>query len=309
MAERSGWLPLSVRQGRSAAAIESYEALVAGVPEYARESLLRWIEDYAREVGPDALAELILLLECNLHRGLGGSTLKPGGHEVFRRMYAVGMRPPEMEDFRRRLSHDPNLLLDVIDLTASAMAANPQHVQHQEWLRRLRIILDEAGLEVMLLQSEEFCGLVRRVDTTSGARIAAAAAKPDRAAVHLAAAWAAAYGRHPNPSLAYREAVRAVEAAGKPLISPKNARTSVGTMKRDLRAKPENWRHVLCDDATAGVEPVATMMDLLWNGQLDRHGTDDNRVPLTVSPEQAEAAVHIALTLVEWFRSGALQRV
>jgi hypothetical protein len=51
------------------------------------------------------------------------------------------------------------------------------------------------------------------------------------------------------------------------------------------------------------------MMDLLWYGQIDRHGTDDETVPVNVTQKQAEAAVHAAVTLVEWFISGAFRRV
>ena len=43
-------------------------------------------------------------------------------------------------------------------------------------------------------------------------------------------------------------------------------------------------------------------MRLLWKGEFDRHGTDDANVPLNVGQEQAEAAAHLALFLVEWFR-------
>jgi hypothetical protein len=49
------------------------------------------------------------------------------------------------------------------------------------------------------------------------------------------------------------------------------------------------------------------MLAQLWTSQLDRHGTDDESVPLTVSMEQAEAAVHLATTLVHWFRRGSVR--
>jgi hypothetical protein len=49
------------------------------------------------------------------------------------------------------------------------------------------------------------------------------------------------------------------------------------------------------------------MLDLLWKSQLDRHGTPDETVPLSVSLEEAEATLHLALTLVHWFRTGAIK--
>lgn len=55
-------------------------------------------------------------------------------------------------------------------------------------------------------------GLERRVDPTSTAAaqatIAASSREPSE---HLSAAWAAAYGRSPDPDKAYAEAVKAVD--------------------------------------------------------------------------------------------------
>lgn len=50
------------------------------------------------------------------------------------------------------------------------------------------------------------------------------------------------------------------------------------------------------------------MMRLQWKGQYDRHGSDDEETPLHVGQDEAEAAVHLAITLVQWFRSGAVAR-
>jgi hypothetical protein len=48
-------------------------------------------------------------------------------------------------------------------------------------------------------------------------------------------------------------------------------------------------------------------MQLLWTAELSRHGTADESVPLDVSPSEAEAALHLAVTLVHWFHSGAIK--
>jgi hypothetical protein len=49
------------------------------------------------------------------------------------------------------------------------------------------------------------------------------------------------------------------------------------------------------------------MMELLWRGQHDRHGTGADDSPTDVSQEEAEAAVQIAVLLVQWFRTGVVQ--
>jgi hypothetical protein len=53
---------------------------------------------------------------------------------------------------------------------------------------------------------------------------------------------------------------------------------------------------------------VVGMMELLRTAQFDRHDTTDESVPLAVSREEAEAVVHLALTLVHWFQTGSFGR-
>ncbi|MDQ3679176.1 MAG: hypothetical protein M3378_01260 [Actinomycetota bacterium] len=50
------------------------------------------------------------------------------------------------------------------------------------------------------------------------------------------------------------------------------------------------------------------MGSVLWNGHTDRHGSDDQRMSVPITQEQTEAAVHLAVVLVQWFASGAIRR-
>lgn len=50
------------------------------------------------------------------------------------------------------------------------------------------------------------------------------------------------------------------------------------------------------------------MMELIWKGQSDRHGTEDPSVPLNVSHAEADSAFYVALALVRLFTSGAIAR-
>ena len=52
---------------------------------------------------------------------------------------------------------------------------------------------------------------------------------------------------------------------------------------------------------------VVGMMELLWTLQIDRHGTAAESVPLAVTRERAEAAVHLGLTLVHWSQAGTVR--
>jgi hypothetical protein len=150
--------------------------------------------------------------------------------------------------------------------------------------------------------------LERRVEpaATDAFRIAAAG-NPEP---HLAAAWAAAYGRHPNPSRAYSEAIKAVEAACIPVVIPdaRGARATLGRVIIDLNDHQQAWRlAVHSAGAPSEISPLLAMLRLLWQGQTDRHGGSAPTIPVTTPA--AEAAVHLAVTLVQWFRSGAVHRI
>lgn len=130
----------------------------------------------------------------------------------------------------------------------------------------------------------------------------AAEAANGSAGDHLVMSWNAAYGRSPDPVKAYSEAIKAVEAAMAPRISPQNAKQTLGTMIRDVAAKPQKWTFAIGDD-TSGVEAILRLMRVLWDGQTSRHGgLDATRME---TPEEARAAVHLAGALVQFAVSGA----
>ena len=92
-----------------------------------------------------------------------------------------------------------------------------------------------------------------------------------------------------------------------PLVEPNNGRATLGTTIGELRAHPE--RLTLRLAGTNPTEQVATlvgMMNLIWQGQADRHGTPNPDVPPNVSTAQAEDAVHLSLLLVTWLQTGAV---
>jgi hypothetical protein len=128
-----------------------------------------------------------------------------------------------------------------------------------------------------------------------------------KAGQHLTLAWVAVYGRSPDPGKAYSEAVKAVEVAAQPVITPADTSATLGKMIAVFRDGPGKWEFALKPSSTDPHEAVLQMMRLVWTGQTDRHGTADPEKPLHVSPEEAEAAVHLAVTLVQWFTSAAVR--
>ena len=167
----------------------------------------------------------------------------------------------------------------------------------------LQEILDRSGSAWKVGLDPEWreC-LERRVDATVLAAADREKGQPSKAAEYLRTAWHHLYGRNPNPSAAYRDAVRAVEAAARPVVTPKDDLATLGKMITALNDKPEKWETVIGDVGT-----VRKMMRTIWKSQSDRHGTDDPAKPRNVSKPEAESAVQMAVTLVHLFRTGAIR--
>lgn len=166
----------------------------------------------------------------------------------------------------------------------------------------LRVNADRTGLESRIGETA-FQGVNRAVAAASARTEAGSAGQ------HLAAAWAALYGRNPDPSKSYSESIKAVEAAAQAVVEPRNAKATLGTMLKVLeRSAPGTFSTAIeeKDSARKDVDLVVDMMRRLWQGQTSRHGSQAGTT-LETKP-QAEMAVFIAMTLVEWFSSGHVRR-
>ncbi|SNR75662.1 hypothetical protein SAMN06265360_117110 [Haloechinothrix alba] len=150
--------------------------------------------------------------------------------------------------------------------------------------------------------------LVRRVDPTAedAYRAAVGAADPTTAQL-LADAWRHAYKPDPEPTTAYREAVRAVEQVACPLVLPNDNDPTLGKVIAHLQDAGHKWETVLVAKGgdPGGPEPVREVMSRLWTGQVSRHGGAKNS--RDQDPGEAEAAVHAAVLLVHWLSSGTLR--
>ncbi|WP_199543030.1 hypothetical protein [Prauserella sp. PE36] len=161
-------------------------------------------------------------------------------------------------------------------------------------------------------------GLYRRVDPTATdawrhARKAAEAANRATASEWLATSWRELYGQHPDPSASYSAAVKAVENAALPVVFPdrkeRGKKPTVHQVRTELRKNGDQWRFSISEDDTVqaghgSIEVVATMLDRLLRGETARHADDENRPS---DQAEAAAAVHLAVVLVQWFVTGAIQ--
>lgn len=116
------------------------------------------------------------------------------------------------------------------------------------------------------------------------------------------------YGIEPSPSEAYRLAIMAVEDAAVPVVSPKNAVATLGTVLRDIEQQGD-WRLPMTRerDNASSRDLLVGMLRLLWHGQHDRHGGQPS-APGDVSLEEASVAVSSAVVLVQWFIAGLASR-
>jgi hypothetical protein len=150
--------------------------------------------------------------------------------------------------------------------------------------------------------------LERRVDDTSVAAFErATATASDEASMLLRRAWSATYGRDPEPSRGYGDAVRAVEAVACPLVLPDDPKPTLGKVIGRLRQRPSDWSFILPGERdAAGIAPLVLMLQLLWTAQRSRHaGGPDTRDQLLT---ETEATLSLAVTLVQWFASGFVRR-
>jgi hypothetical protein len=290
------WRPLSVRESGEYA---DYDTLHPGVPRWLRSSLWSWVTGQLR------FKEDFLRIERTFRTELWATRSGRDG---------------ALAELQEQVSHDQELFLDVVDFLLSGFDPQRHAIDEtgfyepsqdvQDVLALTRMLSEAGSLWKVAAISDRHFGLVRRMPQEVEAAAEQVMGKGDKAAQHLRLAWHAVYGRQPDPSKGYREAIKAVEAAAIPVVCPANPRATLGRVINDLRAKPSKWvvdlKHPTPDRQ---VETVADMLDLIWKGQSDRHGDPDPAAPISVSQEQAEAAVHLAVTVVQWFTMGVIAPV
>jgi hypothetical protein len=177
----------------------------------------------------------------------------------------------------------------------------------------LRTLLADAGSAYRVVSKPGPLGLERIVDATvtEAARVAgrsAAASGKAAARDRLSDAWRHAYAPRPDPGLAYYDAIRAVEAVACPFFLPKETSPTLGKVSSHLRDARHKYELVIpAKDATpASIDGVTAMVETLWHGHRDRHEGGHTTAPVSV--EAAQAAVHLAATLVQWLSTGVIRK-
>ena len=261
---------------------DEFYALRDGVPEGLRPSLIDWTValyaspvDDSWEINLDRIRHLERVIDC---------------------WVLLNMLPLSLEFLHTRFSVDHDLLLQATDI-ALQWADDDDAEVLESYLADARSVYcvgtdENQTYQLQFRQSEEMTELLQTE-----------ADQPERAADHLRRAWSKCFRIDPDPNGACGDAVSAVEAAAKPVISPKNAKTTLSSLCKNMDDKLSKWE--TDSEFDGSVQTVLRMMQVVWNKGQYRHGDAD--APLEVSQEAAEMTVHIAVLLVSWFRSGRVR--
>lgn len=147
-------------------------------------------------------------------------------------------------------------------------------------------------------------GLQRRVDPVAQEAFDNATRTQDVASEELQHAWIKAYGREPDASDAWDHAIKAVEAILIDTVVPNQHDPTLGHVIGHLASQGHLWTLVLPGpNNDYSVAPLVTMLRMLWPNP-DRHASPQHR--RTPSLEEAQAVVHLAVTIVQWGRDGQI---
>lgn len=295
---------------------------VEGVPEWMWTSLLLWLMPILSAV---RVANQDLRVELGMAPPEPSPTFVLMAERQFRTKLDFRLEPrTAIESLVAQMRANHDLALQVLALALDQMDMGYLPSEQEQKVAELNAVLMESG-SVWYVASERVPEVLnvhpfgqragyrvvhhlrRRSSPEASSAIARLLHEVPRSATHLSSAWNLTFGPHPNPGEAYQEAVKAVEAAAIPVVSPKNDRATLGSVIRDMRAAPSKWSLVVESGVASprnnvtelnSIDVVIVMADLLWRNQTDRHGVPEGRTALVIEQAQAELAVHLATTFV-----------
>jgi hypothetical protein len=172
---------------------------------------------------------------------------------------------------------DRALAVKVLDYALGEMMLGYDAQGSEPAVEELHRALQQAGANYVVVQPDPYWVRYRLERRTIPAAAAAARAQTSlsgNASDHLGKAWGAAFGREPNSSAAYSEAVKAVGAAAIPVVLPNDPLATLGKVVGELRANPQKYAVVFSKGASpakgstlSALEVVIALADSLWSNQ------------------------------------------
>lgn len=274
------WQRLSVRTGAKAP-----DSLHEGVPLHLTSPIVYWLQGVFGYRTPPSMG------------GMQDGFMRKVAMAARVHLPSHLSRPADIQaHIVETCDRDSEVFLDVIDCVLEQTRGNGAELQKLLTLGGSAWRVSDAGRS-----------LQRRVDAEAQAAASAVIAGGDAAAIEVASAWGAAFGRNPDPSDAWDHAIKAVEAVLIPTVVPTQAKPTLGHVVGQLRTQPEKWQFLLPGhDQQHGVSALQGLLDIIWPNP-DRHSNANTRKP---SAAEGEAVVHAAVLIVQWSRNpGFLQRL
>ena len=269
------WVPLSVRTG-SRMPFKQVEDL----PEFMWPSLLDWAE------GISCSVDVVRRVERKLRIYTGVN--KYSAQSVYELLYSC--------------HYNPSIALDVIDYLLATSSANPSDLEE---------ILSDVGHVFRV--APEGDRLVYRLQPEVWSLYEEVTRPDDQASGYMQNAWALAFGREPDFGEAWALSVKAVEAVLCPLVSPEDAKSTLGKSVGALRDTPDRWSCLLPDreyrvdgrvEVKSGLDGFVDVVAAIGY-QPGRHGGTE---AVEVDGEVARCITLQAATVLGWLREGCLSR-
>lgn len=262
-------------------------SLHEGVPPWMATRFWMWVDAVVKLFARDSVHRVHFIAEYDELRRL----MKPLAPDMHGALLSTALR----------MRKDDDLTLSVADF----LVAQLSFTSHESWNADLDELLSNAGSVWRVGRRLGAAGLERRVPTAVQVASDAVIASTSTAGELLSEAWHAAFGMNPDPEKAYSKAIKAVEEAAKPRVSPKDSVATLGKMVSAMRDQ-KDWALPLQDDEkNPSSDSVVKMMRSLHSGQQQRHGGNGDRA---ATQEEAEAALFLAVPLVQFFHSGLAAR-
>lgn len=269
------WVPLSVRTGHRLPFKQ-----VEDLPEFMWPSLLDWAE------GIPCSVDVVRRVERKLRIYSGVD--KYSAQSAYQLLYSF--------------HYDSSIALDVIDFLLETSSANPSDLEE---------ILSDVGHVFRV--APEGDRLVYRLQPEVWSLYEEVTRPDDQASGYMQNAWALAFGREPDFGEAWALSVKAVEAVLCPLVSPEDAKPTLGKSLGVLRDTPHRWSCLLPDreyrvdgrlEVKSGLDVFVDVVAAIGY-QPGRHG---GTVAVEVDGEVARCITLQAATVLGWLREGCLSR-
>lgn len=295
-----GWVPFGMEEGMSS-------ALVGGVPDYMKNSLIDWMTQAELLLCNDAFSEYdAMYIDLDERHNLINEFDRRTKQES--RLYDA-----DTARYFRISQHSDSIGLQYVDFLLMKLdeaIKDEQYVfppseEFHSHIQNLDIILEESGSKWKVGERNSICGLEERVDPAMQQMADDVMDSSSGYGKLLSEAWHYTFGREPNYSAAYSTAIKAVESIALPIVEPKNKKSTLSKASQVMRDQHWEFQIEVREENNVPGGVIQLLMSGLMNSQPDRHGGPDSGV---VSKEKAQAAVYSAVFLIQCFKAGLVRR-